>query len=90
MGFTVYILQSLSTQRFYVGQTHNLSKRLEEHNSELAGHTKKEQPWKIIWSHEVDTRPEALQLEKKIKKRGAGRFLEDMGRGQPGSVTLLA
>ena len=84
MEFQVYILQSLTTNRYYVGQTNNLEKRLDEHNSEVAGHTKKEQPWRLVWHKIVFTRSEALLLERKIKKRGAARFLEDLSRSQPG------
>jgi len=84
MEFQVYILQSLTTNRYYVGQTNNLEKRLDEHNSEMAGHTKKEQPWKLVWRKIVLTRNEAILLERKIKKRGAARFLEDLSRMQPG------
>ncbi|WP_166637279.1 GIY-YIG nuclease family protein, partial [Algoriphagus boseongensis] len=32
LNFFVYILYSKSTDRFYVGQTVDLEKRLEEHN----------------------------------------------------------
>ena len=78
MQYTVYILKSLRSGRYYVGQTYDLNKRLAEHNSELAGHTLKEQPWQVCWSMQLDTRAEAMQMEKKIKKRGANRFLQDM------------
>jgi putative endonuclease len=76
MPYQVYILQSEKTGRLYTGQTYDLAKRLLEHNSELAGHTRKEQPWKLIWALEVASRKEAIRLETKIKKRGAGRFLK--------------
>ncbi|MCK6616578.1 MAG: GIY-YIG nuclease family protein [Cyclobacteriaceae bacterium] len=82
--FFVYILQSLKSGRFYVGQTHDLNKRLEEHNSDQAGHTKKEQPWKILWQQQVNARADALALERKIKKRGAKRFLQDSSIIKPG------
>jgi putative endonuclease len=36
-------------------------------------------PWKLVWSKEVATRTEAMALEKKIKSRGAARFLKDLG-----------
>lgn len=78
MPFNVYILQSLVTGRYYVGQTANLQKRVNEHNSELAGHTRKEQPWQLIWTTVVQSGKEATALEKKIKARGAGRFLADI------------
>lgn len=78
MQHQVYILQSEKTGRLYTGQTYDLSKRLTEHNSELAGHTRKELPWKLIWVQKVSSRKDAIQLERKIKKRGAGRFLQDL------------
>ena len=37
MEYWVYILQSESTGRYYVGQTHNLADRLVCHNSEKTG-----------------------------------------------------
>jgi putative endonuclease len=84
MTFVVYILQSQVTSRYYIGQTCDLERRLGEHNSENAGHTKKEQPWQLVWSQNLLSRKEAMALERKIKKRGAKRFLEDIAKGQPG------
>ena len=90
MKCTVYILQSSSTKRFYTGQTLDLSKRLAEHNSELAGHTKKEQPWKVVWFQAVKSRKEAMNLEQKIKRRGAKRFINDLKEHSSVSVTPQA
>jgi putative endonuclease len=75
--FYVYILQSVALRTFYVGQTQNVEKRLSEHNGEMARYTKVGQPWKIVWFQEVLSRNEALVLERKVKKRGAKRFLQD-------------
>lgn len=38
MLYYVYILRSLGTGRFYIGQTCDLEKRVKAHNSELAGY----------------------------------------------------
>ena len=80
MSYYVYILQSQSTGRFYCGYTADLQQRLNQHNDSnyrlsrttkiLAG------PWQTIWSQQFATRAEAMQLERKIKKRGIARFLE--------------
>jgi putative endonuclease len=83
MDFFVYILLSEKSGRYYTGQTHDLIKRLLEHNGEDAGHTLKEQPWKIVWYTKLPTRSDAVILERKIKKRGAKRFLDDMSNAQP-------
>ena len=50
-----------------------------EHNSGETTSIKNGIPWVIVWSKEVETRAEAMQLEKKIKSRGARRFIEDIG-----------
>ena len=77
--FYVYILQSVVLLTFYVGQTQNVEKRLREHNSEKARYTKAGQPWNVVWTQEVSSRGEAMELERKVKKRGAKRFLQDNG-----------
>jgi predicted GIY-YIG superfamily endonuclease len=38
-----------------------------------------EKPWKIVYQIQFPTRSEAVILEQKIKKRGAKRYLEDIG-----------
>jgi putative endonuclease len=73
--FIVYILYSPSTDKYYTGQTQDLENRILEHNS---GETKSIAygiPWEIVFTAEVPTRTEAVQLEKKIKNTGAKRFL---------------
>jgi putative endonuclease len=76
--FKVYIIHSISCNKYYTGHTQDLDNRLNEHNS---GETKSIQrcsPWKLVWQQEVESRGEAMILENKIKKRGAGRFLRDL------------
>ncbi|WP_028573701.1 GIY-YIG nuclease family protein [Desulfonatronovibrio hydrogenovorans] len=83
MAFTVYILQSRSTGRYYCGQTEDLTRRIAQHNSgeqNLTLTTKRHKgPWDLVWSTLVSSRSEAIQIERKIKKRGIGRFLEGGG-----------
>jgi putative endonuclease len=75
----VYILYSSSLQRYYVGQTSNFDQRLARHNQGLVLSTKRGTPWSVKHTIEVETRSEAMNLEKKIKGRGAKRYLEDIG-----------
>lgn len=65
--------------KYYVGSTQNVENRLNEHNSGESNFTSKGIPWILIWSEELQSRIEAIQLENKIKKRGIKRFLEDSG-----------
>jgi putative endonuclease len=81
MMYFVYIIYSESLQRYYVGSTNNISDRLRRHNSGQGKYTRIGIPWKLINSFEFSTRPEAVRLEMKIKKRGIKRFLEDSDLG---------
>ncbi len=59
------------------GQTNNLEKRLRTHNSEGRKYTSKGIPWVLISSYSCESRKEALQMERKIKKRGIKRYLDE-------------
>ena len=73
LGFLLPFLSS----RYYTGQTVNIKERLKRHNQGGVLSTKHSLPWEIVFQIETETRSQALALEKKIKKRGAKRFIED-------------
>jgi putative endonuclease len=77
--YAVYILFSTTTNKFYIGQTNDLNLRLIRHNDQMVKSTMNGVPWVVIWSRNVETRKEALILERKIKGRGASRFIDDQG-----------
>jgi putative endonuclease len=75
MGF-VYILQSESTGRFYVGSTDDLERRISEH---LRGHspaTRGRGPWKLVYNEELPTLFEARRRELEIKKWKSSRMVK--------------
>ena len=81
MSYFVYILYSDLCGKFYTGQSDNIDNRIIEHNN---GETKSIRtcvPWRLVWSCQVGSRAEAMMLEKKIKSRGAARYLSDLGIG---------
>jgi len=79
MHYTVYILYSDTCKRFYTGHTVGFDQRIQQHNNGETKSIKMCIPWKLVWSIQVTTRSEAMALEKKIKSRGAARFLRDLG-----------
>ena len=79
MIFSVYILYSKTCKRFYTGHTHDLNNRIDEHNRGETKSIKNCAPNDRVWHIEVATRSEAMVMESKIKKRGASRFLADLG-----------
>ncbi|MCB9045380.1 MAG: GIY-YIG nuclease family protein [Chitinophagales bacterium] len=73
----VYILFSRSLQKYYAGISDDVQKRLREHNAGKGKFTSKGIPWDLITTIKCLSRSEAMLLEKKIKKRGIKRYLED-------------
>lgn len=67
MLFFVYILYSLTKDKFYIGFTSNLEERIIRHNQKSKGFTGKINDWKMIYSEAYNTKSEALAREKQIK-----------------------
>lgn len=76
--YHTYIICSESTDRYYVGSTQDVSERLKRHNNSHSKSTKGKGPWKIIETFSFESRAEAIKLEKKVKRRGTRRYLEDI------------
>ena len=63
-------------QKYYVGHSSKDAKdRLKEHLYNHKGFTARAKDWKIIYKIEMNSKSEALMLERKIKKKGDKRFL---------------
>ncbi len=76
--FYTYILFSEKLGVYYTGSSQNLEFRLREHNRGKTAFAAKGAPWTLVLSKAFHTRAEAMALERKIKKRGAQRFLIDL------------
>ena len=70
--YTVYVLRCLKNNYRYIGQTNNLNKRLDEHNSGLSKSTKNIRPLVLDYSEEYATRSKAMKRERFLKS-GKGR-----------------
>ncbi|MFQ6612307.1 MAG: GIY-YIG nuclease family protein [Fidelibacterota bacterium] len=46
--FYVYVLESITSNRLYIGQTSHLAKRLIEHLSGKSPYTRTREPWILI------------------------------------------
>ncbi|WP_117885694.1 GIY-YIG nuclease family protein [Aureibaculum luteum] len=75
--FEVYMIFSSLWNRFYIRQTNNFEERIIRHNKGQVKSTKNGIPWELVDKFEVSSRTEAVALERKIKKRGAKRFLDN-------------
>ena len=74
--FYVYILQSISVpERFYVGYTDDLKRRLQTHNAGGSIHTNKFKPWKLRGYVAFDSESKAKAFELFLKS-GNGRVFQ--------------
>ena len=64
----VYIIYSEKHDIFYKGYTTQPFKRLEQHNNGESRFTANKGPWKLVFIQEFDTKKEALQKEKALKR----------------------
>ena len=67
MLFYVYILQSMTTKRYYVGQTQDVQTRLAYHNANFSKSLKNRGRWELVHREQYATRSEALRRERQIK-----------------------
>jgi len=68
-AFVVYILQSKSSGRFYVGHTNNLRDRIQRHNSGRTLANKGKGPFELVHVEYFPTRTEAALREREIKSK---------------------
>ncbi len=74
-GF-LYILQSVTNDRFYIGSTNNLERRLEEHNNGESKYTNLTKPFKLVFSQKYPTLVDARKIEYKLKKLKSRKIIE--------------
>ncbi len=76
MPYVMYILFSEKIDRYYIGYTENIDKRLIEHNSGISTFTAKADDWKLMYAESFDTRNEAHKRELAIKKKKSRKYIE--------------
>lgn len=77
---TVYILYSSCYNKYYVGETADINKRLEEHNSKafLKSSTTFADDWRVVLSFLVTDRVAARKVERYIKDMKSKKFIEQL------------
>src|SRR5690554_8208265 len=82
MGYYLYILKSLSADKFYTGSSDNPERRLYFHNNVEKGFTSRYRPWEIVFMQEYESKTLALAAERKIKKWKSKRMIEKIISGE--------
>ena len=66
MEFFVYILYSVSRDKYYIGHTEDVSRRIQEHRirKNLGA-----DDWELLYKESFPTRSEAMKREREIKQK---------------------
>jgi putative endonuclease len=72
----VYIIHSISHNKYYIGQTNNFDLRLARHNAGTEKYTSAYKPWEKVVVIEKSTRSEAVILEGKLKNLNRARLIQ--------------
>jgi putative endonuclease len=65
--YYVYVIESEKLSHLYIGQTQEVEKRITRHNAGTEKATRGGAPWKLIGFVTLNSRSEAMALEKKLK-----------------------
>jgi putative endonuclease len=74
----VYILKSLKDGRYYIGSTHDVGLRLQQHNAGRQAATRYRRPFELVY---VESHSEAAAAHKRelyIKSQKSRHFIEDL------------
>jgi putative endonuclease len=84
MAAVVYILQSETARRYYVGSTNELDRRVAEHERGHSRATRGRGPWKLVYSERFETLAEARRREIEIKQWKSANMIRALIEGSVG------
>lgn len=90
--YFIYILYSKSSDRYYVGQSNDVVRRLEEHNTaDKNSYTSRHRPWVVKAKYQVsDSLGEARKIENYIKRLKSRKVIEKLIEDEKEFEKILA
>jgi putative endonuclease len=77
--YFIYILYSVSANKYYVGHTDNLERRLFEHNNGMTRFTSNiASDWIIMYTETFESRTLAAKREREIKARKSRVYIQSL------------
>ena len=74
--YFVYIIYSQKLNRYYIGYSESISKRLTEHNAGISKFTSKAHDWTLKYSEQYFNRFDAHKRELEIKAKKSRKYIE--------------
>jgi putative endonuclease len=77
--YQVYVIKN-EQNRFYIGLSEDIEKRLTDHNRGISTWTRHRGPWHLVWTRAQMNLKEARQLENFLKaQKGGDGFYQHIG-----------
>ena len=76
--FITYILFSQRINKYYIGHTNDLNRRLYEHNIGHTTFTKTGIPWILMYSRAFESKADAYFHEREIKRHKSRVYIEKL------------
>lgn len=74
----LYILQSTSSGRSYIGSAADLACRLSEHGRQHSPYTRRRGPWTLVYQEHYETLCEARRRERQLKSWKSHRSIWEL------------
>ena len=87
-SFFTYMLRCADGS-YYIGHTDDIEKRVREHQEGASLYTADRRPVRLVWMEEFQTRPEAKEIESRIKQWSRTKK-EALIRGDYGALRAAA
>ncbi|MDA0195631.1 MAG: GIY-YIG nuclease family protein [Bacteroidetes bacterium] len=80
MSFYCYIIYSDQLDKYYIGESEDVEKRIVEHNGAhyKGAFTSQVNDWKLFWSYQLTSRADARKLETFIKNMKSRSFIQKL------------
>ncbi len=76
--YFVYIIRSLKNNKYYIGYTNNLKRRIKEHNHNNTRSLINKGPFVLIYNEKYNSVTEAKKREKQIKSYKGGNAFKKL------------
>jgi putative endonuclease len=78
--YCVYIIRSVSLEKFYIGETKDLEERIFQHNSGFynSAFSRKAKDWKLYFVLECNSRTQARKIEAHIKNMKSKKYIQNL------------
>ena len=78
--YYVYLLESETSGRYYIGHTQDITDRLMYHNTGRSVFTRGRGPWRMLAYRTFSTRSAAMKAEYKLKKMKDRKLIQEYFR----------